>query len=390
MTPTTSPAPLPSTFTPRTHGLGDYFREAYDRILQIERAFIAQQKTDDDIAPLRVLGYLLQEELDRMGFNRLAKAINTAHEDQLVPLGHFYIKYFIRIFYRNRGLTPQPSHHPSRDSFNTARDLLLTDPGSLSHSQARELVFERDGHRNLVTGAYSFELSPAANEFHNRWPIDRVYLYAMHIIPDYLAKISSNANGNVLHNTGDTAMEALVDFPPHVDKPERSTMWKMLESFSGTDIYEELAGNLIHLHVASGSNGRRDQFVDGKRQWKVCHTREALRAHGAGGLVHFVTFPGDPNNHNASDCRPPSGSFPTTMATIPAPNPTYLCLHAPACRVAWMSGATNLLENALAPSDSWFGPIPPDEIVRVALARLQYDFTGPKVLNAMEHLSTDT
>ncbi|KAJ8518112.1 hypothetical protein ONZ45_g4795 [Pleurotus djamor] len=389
----TPPQPLASTFEPKTDGIESFCHEAYARILETERQSIAEQKTETEIAPLRVLGYLLQEQLAATGINKLAKAINNARDDLLIPLGRYYIKYFIRIFRRNEGPTPQPSNHSSRESFDTALEasyIFRTNPGSLSRAQACKLVLDRDDHRSLITRAYSInDISEVSEAFHrSTWYIPREVLEAAHIIPAYLA----NLDANELQDAQEAVLESLIDF--EVTEPsrahERSTVWNMLQYFGGSDVYDELAGNLIHSSsnlLTLGTTQHHlfglfclwfeptEQYVDGKQQWKVCHPsgRETLRARGVDGLVYLTSF---------SD-KPLEGH---PQMSIPAPNSRYLGLHAACCRVAWMSGAAHLLNDALSPRDS-YGIIPSNDILRLTAARLQYDFEGPKVLNKMKQLS---
>ncbi|KAJ8468723.1 hypothetical protein ONZ45_g17144 [Pleurotus djamor] len=388
----TPPQPLPSTFEPKADGIASFCHQAYARILETERQFITEQKTDAEMAPLRVLGYLLQEQLDTTGINKLAKAINSARDDLLIPLGRYYIKYFIRIFRRNQGPTPQPSYHPSRGSFDIARELFpifRMEPGSLSHPQARKLVLDRDNHRSLITRAYSIDdISEASNAFHEN-NISRDVLEAAHIIPAYLA----NINANELEEAQEAALEALIDFnvtdPPRAHK--RSTMWTMLHYFGGSDVYDELAGNLIHtpsnlLTLGTAQHALFDSFrlwfeptyIDGKQQWEICHPpgRESLRARGADGLVYFTSFSDKP-----LDGHP--------QMIIPAPNSRYLGLHAACCRVAWMSGAAHLLNDAFSPPPDSYGFVLSSDLLQMTSTRLQYNFEGPKVLNMMKHLSVN-
>ncbi|KAF9491051.1 hypothetical protein BDN71DRAFT_1453465 [Pleurotus eryngii] len=159
------PTPLPSNFEPKAGSLSDRCRSSYDRVVSLERRLMRRNLEHRDLPPIRVLGYILLEQLSPGGIEHLARSIQScldSDDASLTGLGRFYAKYFVKIcdflsaapqgrsrskrsfsVYRQQGRTPAPSLHPSRPSFDQKRELflvLLVTPGSLSHGAARQLV----------------------------------------------------------------------------------------------------------------------------------------------------------------------------------------------------------------------------------------------------------
>ena len=69
--------------------------DAYTTVLKHE-AVLASYETKVALASVRVLGYILLEDLAEEGIEQLARAIQTPEVD-LIQLGLFYTKYFVKI-----------------------------------------------------------------------------------------------------------------------------------------------------------------------------------------------------------------------------------------------------------------------------------------------------
>ncbi|KAJ8455213.1 hypothetical protein ONZ45_g19012 [Pleurotus djamor] len=355
------PQPLPDTFRPRNTNIADYCPLAYQKVLNVEKQMNIVNAPDNEVAPLRVLGYLLQEDLVDTGINQLARSIMNAEDDQLVQLGTFYATYFMGIFYRFKGVTPAPSLCPSRDYGDRTshlRMILQRPPSERSHSNARTLVFHRDGRRDFLSQVYDVsDLSLEAANFHAETRLTRNIIEAAHIIPEHVTEIGVN----------DTVPEIAALYTSSSEDVDTSAekglyMQSILYAFGGIDVAEKAVGDLIHdpsnilvlgdlghilfdtYHMWFEPTDQND--TDGYPLWKVCYHKEYLRARSPDGLVFLTRLP------PAKTVTIDDSTF-----NIPGPNAQYLRIHAACCRVAWLSGLVDILPS-LFPSP---GPTPPPE-----------------------------
>ncbi|KAJ7707788.1 hypothetical protein B0H17DRAFT_1034036, partial [Mycena rosella] len=153
---------LPADFLPRATSDDQILADQqYQRVLEslAETALAtarasnnaaATQRAEDAVVSLRVVGRTLQEVDTSEALAHMIRAVETAAD--LVELGNFYLRYFVKIFLKSKGRTSTTSiSHPSRPSVEQDRviHLLHMEQGTLSHSDAEQLALERDGCRCL-------------------------------------------------------------------------------------------------------------------------------------------------------------------------------------------------------------------------------------------------
>ncbi|KAJ7280217.1 hypothetical protein C8J57DRAFT_1501661 [Mycena rebaudengoi] len=348
------PQALPVQFTPRkAFVLPPDTHAAYQRVVAAEQAALqaaaenvrsdpsttitSQNGLNDRLLCLRVLGYSALEASDAAGLAHLIRAILFSDDDQgLVVLGRFYLKYFVRRFYKATGSTPAPSEHPSRPSSKDDRDHLVLQmrKGSLSHREVKLLALERDSGRCVISGAYSRAsvILPAAEDHYNRTRQPLSATKATLIVPRFLHNFSENELADpfdlevLRHLRGDD---------PESDR-KRSNMWAMLRIFGSERLVELEELNIHRMENVFTCQLSYRAFVECLQLWfeptdepntyRVCVSQPEIRPFRFVGFcrtepVTTVTFPSTPD--------------------LPPPSPDYLALHATCCRIAVLSGAAD-------------------------------------------------
>ncbi|KZV63048.1 hypothetical protein PENSPDRAFT_641421 [Peniophora sp. CONT] len=277
---------------------------------------------------VRILAYLLlygpmQMAQERVGNDAARSLANvTITEDNLVEeiakLGSFYEANFIRIF-RDVGKGRTPTHsHPSRPSFDLSREeraQLLLAPAS-SYSDLRKKVLLRDDYRDVLTGEMHEPY------YRNKWkpehpgqppPVRNLgRLYCCHII-------TQSFNTNLTDNKKRTSA---------------ATAWNVLASFGYDSLLTELNGDGVHrlsnaLTFADTNHKRFDAMevwfekTAIKHRYKIVTPMLDSQDREHFGMPEFVTFKAE-------------GDVTESML----PDPDYLHLHACACKIAHMAGAS--------------------------------------------------
>ncbi|KAF4566336.1 hypothetical protein EYR36_011755 [Pleurotus pulmonarius] len=381
------PTPLPSNFEPKAGSLSEKCRSSYARVVCLERRLMSSNPDHRDLPPLRVLGYILLEQLSPEGIEHLARSIQgcaDSDDASILQLGRFYAKYFVKIFYRDQGRTPAPSQHPSRSSFDQKRELfsvLLTSSGCLTHGAARQLILERDDHRDLIARDYDEQyMTPEAEEYHAKVNRPTVPLQAAHIIPAYLA----NTSAEQLSNEQEAEAERWLgsDVLPDAEIHKRSIIWIMLQYFGTEDIYNDLKGDRIHhpSNLLSLSLTDHHRFVHQSLWFEpLKHTPDGY--HYKLCVANASARPTSPDHKRAEQVVFRDKTVGTTV--IPAPNPKYLALHAACCRIARMSGAALIFDELHNPPRGFAGAVPSPAMFDAVSARLEYGTRGPRVLELL-------
>ncbi|KAI6018412.1 hypothetical protein EDC04DRAFT_3068534 [Pisolithus marmoratus] len=294
------PTPLPPNPFP-----GNAFYGAYERCLALEAAapnLRGPPHCPPPIVCARLLGHLLRLATGN-GQGQVQREITSAEDNEgLMTLAGFYLSHFIHVFKRSSGPTPQPSDHPSRPSFEEARQyaLAIMQPATLDHRTARAAARHRDGGRCILTG----RPGPDAGGF--------AVLNAAHIIPGSTNRNIGEEGNKRFHSGG---------------------AWAMLSMFTDVNILEQLAGNLIHrveniMMIDVSCHHYFDELslwlkpVEGlPHTYRVCEAHQGLKQFL--GIPDMVTF--------------------STKTEHALPHPAFLAVHALCCEVAWMSGAAEYL-----------------------------------------------
>ncbi|KAF8548275.1 hypothetical protein OG21DRAFT_1423357 [Imleria badia] len=288
------------------------FHDAYSQCLILEAEARASRVASVEGCPppivcARLLGHLLRLAPAGNPQGQLQREIALAYSDHptLMRLAATYLQNFIRTFKRSSGPTPAPSEHPSRPSFEDAREYTMSMMGecTIDHRSARNHAMTRDNHRCMITGLKD----------HNQ-PDGQVAVQTAHIIPQ-------SVNKNIGEHTAKRFQSAGV--------------WSILSMFSRDTIIKDLAGNRIHrleniLSMNIYSHALFDELKlwlkpveDAPHTYRVCTVTDSIRLVPGGSLPERVTF--------------------STATDLPLPHPEFLALHALCCEVAWMSGAAEYI-----------------------------------------------
>ncbi|KAJ7109804.1 hypothetical protein C8R44DRAFT_743178 [Mycena epipterygia] len=351
--------PLPSAFSPRVATVNPTAIQQYRRVHTAEHATqtalnhpstqtqIARKRLQDDLVCLRVLGQTMLQVDGSEGLNRLTATIVACKDGKLVALGKFYLRFFVKIFYKAKGHNPVPSEHPSRPSFEQER-VMHMQQRSLSHSEAKTLALERDGNRCLLTGAYhgtNIE-TPEEIEHYRLTGQNSTSTHAAHIIPEHL----NNFTWEALDDAADREFFHILEVDGITSEPkinQSSTMWTMLKIFGSQQVIDELGGTDIHRleNVITVDVATHDQ-IDLLQLWfeptgipDEHFVRVRLETHRPSRLVPTI----QPNPILSYPEPVTKIKFPSTP-DLPAPSPHYLALHAACCRIAVLSGAADHLD----------------------------------------------
>ncbi|KAI9462553.1 hypothetical protein HD554DRAFT_2126605 [Boletus coccyginus] len=308
MAPKSTSEPLPKNPFP-----GGALHDAYDQCLALEaKANLNPNHIQSipgcpqPIVCARLLGYLLYLAPAGNPQGQLQREISAAkpHYSKLIQLAGFYLTNFVRAFRRSSGPTPAPSEHPSRPSFEDAREhaLEMMKETRGDHRTARILAMYRDNNCCMVTGL----------EDYNQ-PDGEVIVETAHIIPE-------SVNKNI---------------EEHPTKRHQSAgVWSVLSMFTNESIIDDLAGDRINRSENILSmNSHSHHLFDELKLWlkpmedapphtyRVCTVKDSLRRNPR--LPESVTF--------------------STTTEVSLPCREYLSLHALCCEVAWMSGAAEYI-----------------------------------------------
>lgn len=203
---------------------------------------------------------------------------------------------------RSSGPTPQPSEHPSRPSFEDARQYspALMNESTLDHRTARAAEKRRDNNCCMVSGERDYRDGGIG------------FVETAHIIPEAINR-----------NIGEEGKK----------QSHSASVWTILSMFTDINILADLAGNRIHrLENIMSMDQPCHRAFDELILWlkPVEGMQDTYRTYEARqGLKEKLRVPDIVTFSTTTDFR--------------LPNPTYLVLHALCCEVAWMSGAAEYI-----------------------------------------------
>lgn len=282
------------------------FHVAYERCLALESAAPSLQALPDCPPPVicaRLLGHLLRLSPAGNPRGRVQREIALATDGvTLMKLAGHYMSNFIKAFKRSNGPTPAPSEHPSRPSSLDAREYTMTlmkDSG-IDHGTARTHALLRDNNSCILSGAEDVRVGGFRR------------LEAVHIIPQAINR-----------NIGEEGTK----------QSRSASVWSVLGMFTEVDLFELLAGRLIHrlenimmlqyeCHAVFDDLVLWLKPVEGAQDTYSVHSAHP-KVKGALGIPDTVHF--------------------STTTGYPLPHPALLSLHALCCEVAWMSGAAEYI-----------------------------------------------
>ncbi|KAG8897549.1 hypothetical protein FRB99_008067 [Tulasnella sp. 403] len=281
----------------------------------------------------RLLGYMILHAPHPNGRAALCQEILSCNEDldRLRSLGSFYRDFFLRLFRRAKGPTPDPSTHPSRPSFDDVKETfqMLIQESPMTHRTAKKLALLRDDYRCVVTGMYDLHSAKVQSNPPSR-DVELFATQAAHIFPD--------STNQTLRHTGYE--------DPKVEYS--ASAWAAIERFGSVDvILEGLDGpgihrldNImtlsIHVHDVFDSLGLWFEEVD----WDNHPNQFRIRI---------------PNDFDSRALHVPDGHIITLSSTssqLPLPNRAYLRLHAACAKVTHLSGAAEYFDMVLDDAES--------------------------------------
>ncbi|KAI5992157.1 hypothetical protein EDD15DRAFT_2168442 [Pisolithus albus] len=289
--------------------------------VQREAGFRGKQK-DEALIKCRILGYLFHHfpSYDIGPFVREVVTMGGRHE-ALLDLGELFYVYFIKLFMFNKGDTPEPSSHPSRQSVD---DLVAKikdefEDAPQNHSTARRKVH---GFQCVVTKAYDREIM-----YENKAVRQAVYggagvelTHCAHIIPESI-------NSDMTSGLKKVGSLLLMNF---------ANAWTVLDFFGHGELLQNLHDASIH-RLDNVMTMAVDVHLDFDR------------------LRIYFTATKVPNRYKLEAIdpmflfrRPEYVTFSTPDAEkYPLPNPNYLAIHAACAKVAHLSGAAEHIEEVL-------------------------------------------
>jgi len=305
------PTPLPaSTFASPS------ITSAYSLCRELETSDIARdyESTPPPDTCARVLGYSLVYLRPAGATNLAAEILACSSREDIIDLGAFIVRTFVRTFKRAKGRTPAPSAHPSRPSFEDQRSFYedLLQEGSLNHERAKTAALVRDNYRCLFTGAIdmnAFEMGLLEHD-----GISAVQpTEAAHIIPQGI--LSDVDSAEAKRKWASSALAVLARFSQDINLPM------------------DLNGSNIHrLENILSLTPTMHEMFDGLRLW--------------------LEETNQPNVYNLCATQPvilpPRHSNPIVLPSsedLPPPSAEYIHLHATCARVAHMSGAGEYLDH---------------------------------------------
>ncbi|KAJ3899282.1 hypothetical protein F5879DRAFT_523733 [Lentinula edodes] len=140
------------------HFRSDTSHSTYDLCRRWEIA--AQQYGDKKLMQARVLGYMLYYSPTDAARAAITRAILSCNDndEQLSELAELYTIFFIHCFRKFKGRNPTTQSHPSPDSFDVMKNVILSklNQAPENHSEARAHALLRDGFRDPFTGKYDY------------------------------------------------------------------------------------------------------------------------------------------------------------------------------------------------------------------------------------------
>ncbi|KAJ7781964.1 hypothetical protein DFH07DRAFT_1017900 [Mycena maculata] len=301
------------------------------------------------------------------GLEHITRTIASCADDKLVALGNFYLKNFVKLFYKAKGSTPASSKHPSRPSFEEEQVgfVMSMKEGTLSRSQAKKLAFIRDGDRCLLTGAFHRKDEPTEEELahHAATLQPSVVTTAAHIIPEHLNNFSQVALEDAMDQEfarlfnvnakSDPKVGSFIVCKQHADVPkmrQSSTMWTMIAILGSDKVVRELSGRLIHrleniLTINYGDHDAMDRALFVVSSYTDIQRTQGIQDEYYLRVRNETVRPVAPARFGdlIISKKVQTVKFCSTPE-LPAPSPEYLALHATCCRIAIKSGSADHLE----------------------------------------------
>ncbi|KAJ3906631.1 hypothetical protein F5879DRAFT_876955 [Lentinula edodes] len=313
-----SPGELPKSDDILHFFLTPGHKSVYDLVYAAERLTLLTTKDNKaKLVSLRVLGYLvlLAPGPDHKALAEIATAVRTTDLSDLYVLGEIYSDCFVRSFYKVKGSqTPFTPSHPSRPSFDARvqeiKATILQAPKN--HSEAKDKALVRDGYRCVVTGTIDTE----CKGFFDLTELKKsgtLRTECAHIIPE------ATYFGLDKGKTKDYSASVLAVF----------------DRF-GVQFDKLNEGNIHSLwNVMTLVQPIHDSF-DRLELWFEATDNEH---------EYFIKTT-DETNRLLSELNGPI-TLTSSDPNVPLPDPKLLAFHAAACRVAYLSGATEYMEEIL-------------------------------------------
>ncbi|KAJ3868832.1 hypothetical protein EV359DRAFT_60294 [Lentinula novae-zelandiae] len=313
-----SPGELPKSDDILRLFLTPSHKSVYDIVYAAEQSTLLTAKDNKaKLVSLRVLGYLvlLVPGPDHKALAEIATAVRTTDSSDLHVLGEIYSDCFVRSFYKFKGSrTPFIPSHPSRPSFDVRiqeiKATILQAPKN--HSEAKDKALVRDGYRCVVTGTIDTE----CKGFFDLTELKKsgtLRTECAHIIPE------ATYFGLDKGKTKDYSASVLAVF----------------DRF-GVQFDKLNEGNIHSLwNVMTLVQPIHDSF-----------DRLELWFEATGNVHEYFIKTTDETNRLLSELNGPI-TLTSSDSNVPLPDPNLLAFHAAACRVAYLSGATEYMEEIL-------------------------------------------
>ncbi|KAG1843882.1 hypothetical protein F4604DRAFT_1596562 [Suillus subluteus] len=314
--------PLPSNL-PNTISSDSEVNAAYNRCVALQdQAHIMKLDPPPRLSTLicaHILGYMLVYAPSDAGRCNITKDIGKCADDEkLLQLAQLIYDYFIGLFKAAKSQTPESSFYTSGPLFDTNEAAIahIMKESPMDQRTAKVHALVRDNFRCVVTGAVDFTACH----------------YQRQLVAEVLDKKLSSFATKAAYifpasaNKGISSQDSL----KHEYVVNAQTIGDHL---AGYDVRQELDGIKIHclediLTLAVHVHAMFDRFdlwfeemVDMQHTYRVCGYPPSIQL-----FPPTVTFTTDDPLH------------------LPLPSPHYLGIHAACCKVAWLSGAKDYIE----------------------------------------------
>ncbi|KAH7876598.1 uncharacterized protein C8R40DRAFT_1042116 [Lentinula edodes] len=341
-----SPGELPKSDDILHFFLTPGHKSVYDLVYAAERLTLLTTKDNKaKLVSLRVLGYLvlLAPGPDHKALAEIATAVRTTDLSDLYVLGEIYSDCFVRscelyrniqgtltdilLVYKVKGSqTPFTPSHPSRPSFDARvqeiKATILQAPKN--HSEAKDKALVRDGYRCVVTGTIDTE----CKGFFDLTELKKsgtLRTECAHIIPE--ATYFGLDKGKTVCHYSASVLAVFDRFGVQFDKLNEGnihSLWNVMtlvqpihDSFDRLELWFEATVSIL-LYALTVFSSFHEYFI------KTTDETNRLLSELNGPITLTSS---DPN--------------------VPLPDPKLLAFHAAACRVAYLSGATEYMEEIL-------------------------------------------
>ncbi|OCH92920.1 hypothetical protein OBBRIDRAFT_772567 [Obba rivulosa] len=306
---------FPHPFTPNASSAYYICQEA-ERVLEDQLAGDESRQSTDEIRTklikIRIVGHLLcHAPNQRTTVHIASKVVSSSQDvDALVILGEWYEQHLLHLFRKFKGRTPPASAHPSRPSFEVAAENAagLAQATPSNYSNAWPLVLLRDNHRCMLTRKVHKSVYPKFSEVPPNTFLSEIQ--CAYILPHSINQ--------------------------DLDKPDKAQytarVWTVLKEIGYTNLSDLLSGQGIYSleNLLTLEPNVHTEF-DTLSLWlePVTGTSNCYRI----GSIYPIT---------AWQISDEYVTFKSNVAGLPLPDPDLLNLHATCCKVAHLSGASEM------------------------------------------------